>query len=547
MMSFASALFRRKRALRFFTGALLSLCVAGCMRNEPSADLRILNGAEPESLDPAIVTGQPDGRVVFCLFEGLTRLDPEKATPIPALAERWDISPDAKTYTFYLRSNLAWSTGEPITADDLVYSWQRVVNPETAADYAGQLFFVKNAEAITAGKIKDLTQLGVKALNRHTVEVQLIGPTPFFLDLCAFRTLAVVPRHWIEKHQDKWITAQPLPTSGPYTLDFWRIGEKIRVRRNPRYWDTANVRNEIVDFIPLDRAGTALNLYDTGQADIIWDKNLIPTELMDVLKTRKDCNVFSYLGNSFVRFNTTRKPFNDVRVRQALALCVDKRRIVERITRAGELPAETLVPPGTANYTAPAGLGFDPDRARKLLEEAGYPGGKDFPTFHYLFNSSELNKQIAVELQSMWKRELGITMELRQTEWKVYLAAQSQLDYDTSRSSWIGDYNDPNTFLDMFMSENGNNRTGWKNARYDELMRTGNSQIDKTLRAKTLAEAEKLLIADEMPIIPVYFYMGVNFFNPDKIGGVYNNLLDEHPVWAIYRKDKAPGTNAIPD
>lgn len=537
MNRFASALFRWKRALCFLAAASV-LALTGCMRNEPRADLTILNGAEPESLDPAIVTGQPDGRVVFCLFEGLTRLHPEHATPMPALAERWEISPDGKTYTFHLRTNLAWSTGEPITADDLVYSWRRVVDPGTAADYAGQLFFVKNAEAITAGKIKDLTQLGVQAVDRHTARVELIGPTPFFLDLCAFRTLAVVPKHWIEKHGDHWITARPLPCSGPYTLEAWRIGEKIRVRRNPRYWDAANVRNDIVDFIALDRAATALNLYDTGQADIIWDKNLVPTELMDLLKTRADCHTFAYLGSSFVRFNVTRKPFNDPRVRQALALCVDKKRIVERITRAGELPAAALTPPGTAHYQAPEGLGYDPERARKLLAEAGFPGGQGFPSFHYLFNSSEMNKQIAVELQSMWKKELGITMELRQTEWKVYLSAQSGLDYDLSRSSWVGDYNDPNTFLDMFMSDNGNNRTGWKSPRYDDLLRRGNAEVDPKRRAQMLAEAEKILVGDELPIIPVYFYVGVNFFDPAKIGGIYNNVIDEHPVWAIYRKDR---------
>ncbi len=539
MSALANALFPWKRAFRFcaLSGLLL---LAGCMRSEPRADLVILNGAEPETLDPAIATGQPDGRVVFCLFEGLTRLQPETATPVPALAERWDISADGTIYTFHLRTNLAWSTGEPITAEDFVYSWRRVVDPDTAADYAGQLFFVKNAEAISTKKIPDLTRLGVQALDAHTFRVELIGPTPFFLDLCAFRTLAVVPRHWVAKHGDHWITARPLPSSGPYVLESWRIGEKIRVRRNPRYWDAANIRNDVVDFISLDNPGTALNLYDTGRADIIWDKNLISTELMDVLKSRPDCHVFSYLGTSFIRFNTTRKPFNDVRVRQAMALCVDKRRIVERITRSGELPTGALTPPGTAGYTPPEGHAYDPARGRKLLAEAGFPGGAGFPSFSYLFNSSELNKQIAVELQAMWKRELGITLELRQTEWKVYLSAQSLLDFDLSRSSWIGDYNDPNTFLDMFMSDNGNNRTGWKNARYDELMRRGNSDTNKASRARTLAEAEKILVHDEVPIVPVYIYMGVNFFDTNRIGGVFNNVLDEHPVWAIYRKDRPP-------
>ena len=532
----------RLTAFRFPLSAfplLLALVLAGCMPREPRADIVIVNAAEPESLDPAIVTGQPDGRVAGALFEGLTRYDPTNATAVPGLAERWDISPDGKIYTFHLRSNLTWSTGEPLTADDFVYSWRRVANPATASDYAGQLFFVKNAEAINTGKIADLTQLGVQAPDPWTLRVELIAPTPFFLDLVAFRTLAVVPRHWIEKHGDQWVKARPLPTSGPYTLVDWRIQEKIRVRRNPRYWDAAHIRNELVDFLPIENPSTSLNLYQTGQADFIIDKQLVPAELMDLFKHRPDAHEFDYLGTYFFRFNTTRKPFDDPRVRRALALCIDKQRIVDRIARIGA-PAATLVPRETANYLPPAGLGRDPELARKLLAEAGFPGGQGFRTIEYLFNTSETHKQIAVELRQMWKQELGINMELKQTEWKVYLADQSKLNFDLTRSSWIGDYNDPNTFLDIFMSNNGNNRTGWKNPRYDELMRTGNAQTDRKLRAKMLAQAETLLVVEDLPIVPLYFYKGVIFYDTNKLGGIWGNLLDEHPIWAIYRKDRPP-------
>ncbi len=542
-----SALSRRKsdplfpgldevRALLFLILGVLLL--TGCSHHEPRADIVILNGAEPESLDPAIATGQPDLRIITALFEGLTRLNPKTATPIPALAQTWDISPDGTVYTFHLRTNAVWSTGEPITAEDVVYSWRRVANPATAADYAGQLFFVKNAEAINMGKEKDLTQLGARALDAHTLRVELIGPTPFFLDLCACRALYAVPRHWIEKYGDRWLMERPLPTGGQYLLEAWRIHDKIRIRKNPRHWDAGSVMNEVIDLLPVDATATALNLYESGQADIIWDKTLIPTELMDVLKDRPDCNRFDYLGSYFFRFNITRKPFDDVRVRKALALCVDKKRLVDKIMRSGERIASCLTPPGTANYQAPEGLGYDPALGRKLLAEAGYPGGKGFPAFHYLFNTAEQHKQIAVEMQQMWKQELGIHMELRQTEWKVYLAAQSTLDFDTTRSSWIGDYNDPNTFLDMFMSNNGNNRTGWKSERYDALLRAGNSTLDKEKRAKILAEAESLLVHDDLPIVPLFFYVGIEFFDPKKIGGIYPNVLDEHPVQTIQRLDR---------
>jgi oligopeptide transport system substrate-binding protein len=516
--------------------ALLAAILAlGCAKKETSADIVILNGAEPESLDPAIITGQPDGRIVSALWEGLMRLDPKTATPVPALAESWEISPDGKIYTFHMRTNAVWSTGEPITADDIVYSWRRVANPATASDYSGQLFFVKNAEAINTGQIKDLSQLGVQALDPHTLRVELIGPTPFFLDLCAFRTLYAVPRWWIEKHGDRWLMEKPLPTSGQYTLDAWRIHDKIRIRKNPRHWDAGSAQNEVVDFLPIESASSALNLYETGQADVIIDKNLIPGELMDVLSKRRDCHTFPYLGTYFYRYNITRKPFDDPRVRKALAMAVNKNLIVEKITKAGERPATNLTPPGTANYTAPQGIPYDLTAAKKLLAEAGYPDGKGFPAFEYLFNTSEQHKQIAVELQAMWE-QLGIHMELRQTEWKVYLAAQSTLDFQTTRSSWIGDYNDPNTFLDMFMSNNGNNRTGWKNPRYDELVRKANSTLDKTERARLLAEAETILIRDDLPIVPLFFYVGINFFDPDKISGLYNNILDEHSIQTLRKK-----------
>lgn len=507
--------------------------LTGCRRSATRADFVICNGAEPKSLDPAIITGQPDLRVVGALFEGLTRLDPRTALPIPGIAERWEISPDLKTYTFHLRTNATWSTGDPITSEDFVYSWRRVVNPATASEYAGQLYFVKNGQQINSGEIADLSQLGARAVDRHTLQVEVTTPTPFFLDLCAFRTLAVVPRQTIEKHGDSWLHARPLPTSGAYELVFWRIHDRIRVHKNPHYWDVQNVRNNVVDFLPLESATTALNLYATGAADIIWDKDLIPTDLLDSILPRPDSHTFQFLGTYFVRFNVLRPPFDDARVRKALCLAIDKQRIVERITRAGEPVASHFTPTGVANYTAPEGLGYDPELARKLLAEAGYAGGQGFPRFSYLFNTTRLHERIGVEMQEMWKRELGITVELRQAEWQVYLDAQTALEYETSRGSWIGDYNDANTFLDVFLSNNGNNRTGWTNTVYDGLIHSANEQTNSQRRAALMREAETILVRDELPILPLFFYVGVTMYDPQKITGIYFNILDEHPVHAI--------------
>jgi len=524
---------------------LLALTAApfltSCRPNGGRADVVIINGGEPESLDPAIVTVQADLRLVRGLFEGLVRLNARTAEPEPGLAYRWEITPDGLKYTFHLRSNLVWSTGESITSADVLYSWLRVLEPRTAADYAGQLYFVRNGREFNSGKIKDRDAVGIHAEDPLTVTVDLAAPTPFFLALCTFPTLAVVPRKAIEAHGDRWILSRPLPVSGPYTLDFWRLQDRVRMRKNPLYWDAASTRSEVVDFLAMDSANTALNLYESKQADVLWDKNLVPTEVLDILRQRPDCHQFSYLGAFFLRINVTRPPFDRPLVRRALALAVDRHRIVERITRGGEQPAFHFTPDGIPGYQPPDGLAHDPAGARRALEQAGFPGGRDFPTLDYLLTNPRVEQQIAVELQAMWQTELGIRVELHQNEMKVYQSAQTALDYDVSRSSWIGDYNDPNTFLELFTSENGNNRTGWKNARYDRLMSEANRQLDRTRRASLLREAEKMLVEEELPIIPVYFYAGLNFFDENKIEGVYTNIVDEHPVQAIAKRTDGAG------
>jgi len=517
--------------------AAAALLFTGCLRSQPAADLTIVNGPEPESLDPHILTGQADGRVAEALFEGLTRYNPETGRAMPGLAERWDISPDGRTYLFHLRTNAVWSTGGPITAEDFVYSWRRALDPATACEYAGNLFYVKNARAFNAGKLPATDTLGVHAEDSHTLRVDLEGPTAFFLDLCAFWTLAAVPRELVQRYGDRWMTARPFAASGAYVLESWRLNDRIRLRKNPRYWDAANTHSEIVDLLPCISPTTALNLYITGAADVVWDKELVPVDLLDVLLKRPDFHSYDYLGNYFFRFNVTRKPFDDPRVRRALALVIDKDRLVRKITKAGERVATCLSPPGIANgetvYHPPAGLPYDPPAGRRLLAEAGFPDGKGFPSFVYLMDTQKTHEKIAIELQEMWQRELGIHVELRQLEWKAYLRAQYMLEYDACRSSWIGDYDDPNTFLDLFMSDNPNNRTGWRNAHYDQLITEANQQTSSTAREKILQTAEGMLLREEVPIVPLFFYAGIEYFSPDRISGVHANLLAEHPIRAI--------------
>lgn len=522
-------------ALALFTALLVAFVTSGC-RPLPPADLVLHNGREPETIDPHLLTGQADGRIGSALFEGLTRYDPVTGNAIGGLAESWSLSPDGRSYTFTLRTNAAWSTGQPITAQDVVWSCQRAVDPRTAADYASQYFYIENGESICNGAETNLARLGVTATSPRTVRIQLTNPTPFFLELLASRVFAVVPRATLEKYGDQWIRSPNLPCSGPYTLESWRVNDRIRLRANPHYWDAAHVRSKVVDVLAGDSAHTALNLYLAGDVDFIVDKDMFPTELAEALRARPDFHRYDYLGAYFLRFNCTRKPFTDPRVRRALALVIDRPRIVERITRMNERPASHLVPFGTGGYTPPAGLEPDLPLARQLLAEAGYPGGAGFPPVEYAFNAeSKLHEHIAVELQSTFREALGIRIELRPLEWKTYLNNMSKLDYDMMRSSWIGDYNDPNTFLDLFLSNGGNNRTGWRDPEFDQLIHTANATLDRARRFELLAQAEARLLRVGAPIVPLYSYVGFYALDTNRITGVHGNLLDEHPFWAIGR------------
>jgi oligopeptide transport system substrate-binding protein len=421
-----------------------------------------------------------------------------------------------------------------------VYSWLRALNPATASDYAGQLFYIKNAEDYYNGTIKDPARVGIHELGRHTFQVELNSPLTFFPDLCCFPTLAIVPQHAIEKHGDRWVTTLPLPSSGPYELVAWKLNDKIRLRKNPRYWDAANTRSEVVDLLPTSSANTALNLYETHVGDVIWDKDLVPFELMDVLGKRSDSLKFDFLGTYFYRFNVTHKPLDDQRVRWAFALATDRERIVRKLTFGGEKAAFHFVPNGVANYQSPAGLPYNPEKARKLMAEAGFPGGVGFPHMQFTFYSgagggAQMQAKIAVELQQMWRDTLGVVLELRQIERKIFYNAQSRLDYDVCASSWVGDYNDANTFLDMFMGQSGNNRTGWKSSQFDQLIRDANNLTDPQQREELLRQAETILIARDVPIVPVYFYAGFILFRDQEIRGIYPNVLDEHPVQDIFK------------
>ncbi len=503
------------------------------------ADLTLCNGGEPQSLDPAIITGQLEGRLALALFEGLTTRDP-KGNIIPGMAESWEETPDGLTYTFHLRANAKWSNGDPVTANDFLNSWERVLNPTTASEYSYQLYYLVNGEAYGTGKITDFSQVGVKAPDARTLVVTLSHPTAYFLELTSFQTLCPVHLPTVKKYGDSWTKPGHIVSNGPYILTEWRLNDYIMVEANPYYWRPVRVHR--IEVLPTDNAMTCFNLFYSHKTDLILDTRSIPPMLVQYIKDKPYFHANPFGATTFVRFNVKRKPFDDPRVRKALALALDKNDIVTKITQCGEPVANTLVPPGNAGYTPPQGLSYNADEARRLLAEAGYPGGKGFPEVNLLYAARGTGPgDVATEIQALWKRELGITsIRLRGQEWKVYLNTQQLIDFDLCLSAWIGDYNDPQTFIDMFVTDGGNNLTGWSNAKYDQMLQTSENTADPVQRMQILHDMEKILVEDESPIVPIYFWVGMSLYYPDKLGGFEPNFVDDHRWGEFYIPDKKP-------
>lgn len=512
----------------------LSLVLTSC-QSRPRADLVLCNGAEPQTLDPALVSGQLEGRLCAALYEGLTRKD-ARGKAVPGTAEKWSVSPDGRTYTFTLRENLQWSNGDPLTAEDFRYSWLRALHPSTASPYAEILFFINGAQSYHSGGA-DPESVGIRVIDPRTLEIRLEHPTPFFPSLISFTTYLPVHRATVEKFGDRWTRPENWVGNGPYRLLDWKINDRVSLTKNTKYHHPENVALNRIDALSIARASTAFNLYCSGQADLLLDKGMIPSLILPQLRGRPDFHPGPLLATYFYRFNVTRAPFDDPRIRRAFALAIDKEAITEKITRGGEPIAQALTPRGISAYQPPEGLSRDMDTARGLLRQAGYPGGRGFPRVSILYNKSELNEQIAVEIQAQWKRELGIEVDLRNQEWATYLRSLDTLDFDIARSSWVGDYDDPNTFLDCFVTGRGNNRTGWSNPQYDSLLASALAEPNPANRFRILQKAETLLVTEALPIFPIYHFVGCLMFDPNRWDGLYPNLLDEHPFAEIKRRE----------
>lgn len=643
------------RTVAAIAAALLvcaGLAGAALLASAPEpAELRMVNGTEPRTLDPGLMTGAPEGRIADAIFEGLTVRDPATLRPVPGVAESWDVSGDGLTWTFRLRADARWSNGRKVTAEDFAWSWRRLQDPERGAEYAYILHAIRFAEAFNtfgahaealAGEVRDallalgegtggeipaarwqrflaehrvadrvrgaedaslaallarrtgsvtrveidaaaesLLQVaarrrdgfleaerrfgrdaGVFAVDDRTLVVELRAPTPYFLELTAFYPSYPVPRETVLRDRDSWFLPATIVSNGPFRLAAWRVHDRIRLERSETYWNRDAIRLESVDVLPVENASTALNLYLAG--DVQWLPGMYPPDLVDALRERPDFYSGPGLVLYYYRFNCRKPPFDDVRVRLAVGLAVDREAITRDVLRLGQIPARHVVPPGLPGYEQPEStLGFDPDRARALLADAGYPAGVGFPSVGILFNTSESHKQIAELVADQLRRELGIEVRAYNQEWQAYQASTLAGDYDLARAGWIGDYLDPNTFLDLWVTGGGNNQTGWGDARYDRLIRAaadparfvaesravlaevadpgrlesavaaaraaegtrGATAALASVRLALLRQAEAILVGEAFPILPLYYYVVSGLVDP-RVQGFHSELVD---------------------
>jgi oligopeptide transport system substrate-binding protein len=664
--------------LSAFAVLVVSLAIVGFTLSTSTgrrADLRFVNATEPKTLDPHLATGEPEGRVLEAIFEGLTRLDARSLEPVPGVAESWEITPDGKTYTFHLRESARWSDGHPVTAQDFTYAWRRLQDPALGAEYAYIMHMVRyaaalntyqdqasalegpiqaaladlesaNPSAVPAAAVREFANKqhldatlkgtpnptlrafllrapgdlphaelallrgelrneakrrrdlydeaklhfgvdgGVYAKDDHTLVVELVAPTPYFLELTAFYPSFPVPRWAVEKSAGRnWFLPGKIVSNGAFRMTEWTVGARIHLERSDTYWGKSEVKMQSVDALPLENTTTALNLYLTNEVDWL-PQNTYPQDLAQDLRKRSDFFIGPALIVYYYRINNTRKPFDDVRVRQALNLAVDREVITRDVLGVGQTPAFHFVPPGIRGYTPPdTGIRFDVERARQLLAEAGFPGGRGFPTFGILYNTQEMHKKVAEVVADQLHRNLGLDVSAYNQEWQSYQQSTRSLDYDLSRAAWVGDYEDPNTFLDLFTTNGGNNQTGWGNLVYDRLLEAaanveqfvgapdfilqhahaadelkrladdirGNGDAAARLRSMAelrlslLAEAERLLVHEDYPILPIYFYVIGDMVKP-KVKGFYtelvgsdgrkrSNLRDIHPLRSIFIDD----------
>ncbi|MCY9876266.1 ABC transporter substrate-binding protein [Vibrio natriegens] len=492
------------------------------------------NDAEAATLDPAKAEGMPEMHILRDLFEGLVIQDRD-GNIVPGVAQSWETK-DNQTFVFHLRKDAKWSNGAPVTADDFVYALRRAADPQLASPNVWYLEMtsIKNIVDVAEGKLP-VEELGVKALDKYTLRFELESKVPYFVAMTGHTSMMPVHKSTVEQGGKPWSDPKQFVGNGAFVLDKWVVNERIELKKNPNYWDADNTHLTNVTYIPFENQNASINRYVVGEVDITSD---VPTHMAQKLEQEyQDAyTVVPLLCTYYYAFNTTRPPFDEVRVRQAVSYSIMRDVITNGVTQVGNLPAYTFAHQYTAGFDA-----TQPDysnwtqqqrdeKARQLLEEAGY--GKDKPLdFKLLYNTSESNKAIAVAIASMLSENLDAKVELENQEWKSYLVARKQGNFDVMRASWCGDYNEASTFLSLLRSDSSGNFARYQSTEYDQAMNNALATTDDKKRQAYYDEAEKLIAAD-VPIAPIYYYMQARLVRPN-VGGFAKNNVEGR----IYSKD----------
>lgn len=507
-------------------------------KSDVPQEMRVNVNSEPFSLNPGLANDSTSGGVLNQTFEGLTRID-KSGKPQPAMAETITPSEDLKTYTFKLR-DAKWTNGDPVTAEDFVYAWKWALDPANASQYAYQLYYVKGAQAANEGTAS-VEEVGVKAIDEKTLEVTLENPTPYFLELTAFYTYFPVNSK-IAKANPKWYTeAGELYTSnGPFKMTEWAHGDTIVLEKNESYWDEKAVSLTKVEMYMINDPGTELSMFENGELD--WAGSpfgTLPTDSMAALKDSGDLTIKPIAGTYWYKFNTEKPPLNNKNMRKALSYAINRKAIVEQITQGGQIPAMAAVPPSMIKenekgYFKDNDVKKAKEYLKKGMEELGYKDASEIPVIEVSFNTNEAHAKIAQAIQDMWKKELGVEVTLDNQEWAVYIDKLHKGDFQVGRMGWLGDFNDPINFLELFRDKDGgNNDTKWENPEFKQLLQDSAKEADASKRLDMLKKAEEIFI-DEMPVAPIYFYTNVWVNKENLKGVVVSGLGDVQLKWAHF-------------
>lgn len=499
------------------------------------------NRTEPKTLDPAMMKGVAEFRLYMALFEGLVVPNAKTSQAEPGLAESWVASADLKTYTFKLREAF-WSDGTPITAQDVVDSWLRTIDPETSgANHKELTNSIEGAIAFNQKK-GPREKVKIQAVDPKTFEITFAKPMPHAIGMLTESCFGIVPMHVIKKYGKDWTKPSNFVGNGPYVLKEWNPNTRVVVSKNAKYWDAANVKLDNITFISIDGDADSYDKFKTGEFD--WSPG-IDGNRFDEIRFRSDFQNEAGSGTYFYSFNTNKKPFNDVKVRKALAMAIDRQVLCEKIAGTGQIPTNGFVPPMTGFKTT-QGNAFNPEEARRLLAQAGYPGGKGFPKFQVFYNTLVIHEQIAEWIREQWKSILGIEAKLSNTEWEPFLHTCSRHDFDISRSSRASTYNaEPTNFLTTLRSKDDSNDGQYSNTQFDELLEQANLLPLGETRNKLLMQAEEIAITQDQAVIPLYFYPNQDLIDLSKWGGWHANTMGIHPWKAIYHKAMTGSAQAI--